>query len=279
MSLRIDPVTGTIGAEVTGLDLRQPIDPESAAALRQALFDHQVLFLPDQHLEIDRQKQVTEIFGPLVSLPYVVPMEGEPFVIRVLKTAEERGGVFGGNWHSDFSFVEAPPAGSVLSAVTLPPYGGDTVWANMIAAYEALSEDLKEIVDARGAIHSGKPYGVKHAPAVATRSGSSMQMTRDDPDADRERVKPAVLTHPESGRRALFVNPTYTTRLDGLSEDESAPILEALYSHAIRPEFCCRHRWRPGDLAIWDNRTTMHYAVNDYAGFDRLLYRTAFGEA
>lgn len=279
MPFSLEPVTGTIGAEVTGLDLSQDLSEELAADLRKALFAHQVLFLRDQHLDLNRQKQVTELFGPLITLPYVVPTADDPFVIRVLKTAEERGGgVFGGNWHSDFSFVEAPPAGSVLSAVTLPPYGGDTVWANMIAAYEALPGDLKGIVDGRGAIHSGKPYGVKHAPPPSARSGASIQMTRDDPEADRERVKPAVLEHPESGRRSLFVNPTYTTRLDGMSEEESAPILEALYKHCTRPEFCCRFRWSPGALVIWDNRTTMHYAVNDYDGFDRLLYRTAFGE-
>lgn len=279
MSFTLEPVTGTIGAEVAGLDLSQDFPQGLAADFRAALFEHQVLFLRDQHLDLALQKQVTELFGPLISLPYVVPMADDPFVIRVLKKAEERGGgVFGGNWHSDFSFVEAPPAGSVLSAVTLPPYGGDTVWANMIAAYEALPADLKEIVDGRGAIHSGKPYGVKHAPPAAARSSASIQMTRDDPEADRERVKPAVLEHPESGRRALFVNPTYTTRLDGMSEDESAPILEALYKHCTRPEFCCRFRWSAGALVVWDNRTTMHYAVNDYDGFDRLLYRTAFGE-
>ena len=278
MTLRLEPVTGTIGAEVPGLDLRAPVSEPQAQALRAALLEHQVLFLRDQHLDIARQKQVTEIFGPLISLPYVVPMEGEPQVIRVMKKAEERGGgVFGGNWHSDFSFVQQPPAGSVLSAVTLPPYGGDTVWANMIAAYEALPADLKQTVDGRGAIHTGKPYGVKHSPPPSARSSASIRMTRDDPEADRERVKPAVLEHPDSGRRALFVNPTYTTRLEGLSEAESAPVLEALYKHCTRPEFCCRFRWSPGALVIWDNRTTMHYAVNDYDGFDRLLYRTAFG--
>ena len=279
MTLQLEPITGTIGAEIRGLDLHRPVSEGLAAALRAALFEHQVLFLPDQHLDIARQKQVTEVFGPLMALPYVVPMKDEPHVIRVLKKAEERGGgVFGGNWHSDFSFVESPPAGSVLSAVTLPPYGGDTVWANMIAAYESLPDALREQVEGRGAMHSGKPYGVKHSPPASKRSSASIHMTREDPEADRERLKPAVLEHPESGRRALFVNPTYTTRLEGLSEAESVPILEALYKHCTLPEFCCRYRWRPGALVVWDNRTTMHYAVNDYDGFDRLLYRTAFGE-
>jgi len=279
-ALDIRPLTGCIGAEIEGLDLKAELAAEVGAALRQALFDHQVLFFRDQHLGIARQKQVTEIFGPLITLPYVVPTAEDPFVIAVLKKAEDRNvGVFGGNWHSDFSFVEAPPAGSLLNAVTIPPFGGDTVWANQIAAYETLSEDLRNIVEGRGAIHTGKPYGVKHSPPKEKRSGASIQMTRDDPEADRERVKPAVLTHPQSGRKALFVNPTYTTRLDGMSEAESRPILDALYWHCTRPDFCCRFRWSPGTLAVWDNRTTMHYAVNDYEGHDRLLYRTAFGDA
>ncbi len=277
MTPTIEPVTGTLGAEVRGVDLNAPLPTALGEALRAALAAHHVLFFRGQHLEIARQKQVTELFGPLLTLPYVVPMADEPQVIRVLKKAEERGGgVFGGNWHSDFSFLETPPVGSVLSAVTVPPYGGDTVWANMVAAYEALPAELKAAVEGRGAIHTGKPYGAAHAPPPDQRSGASIRMTRGDPEADRERVKPAVLTHPESGRRALFVNPTYTTRLEGLSEAASEPILAALYAHCIRPEFCCRYRWQAGDLVVWDNRTTMHYAVNDYDGFDRLLYRTAF---
>ena len=277
--LNIHPMTGTIGAEIDGVDLNELIADGLAEALRQALWRYQVIVFRDQHLDITAQKRLTEIFGPIMRLPYVVPIEDDPEVIAVLKEASEQNvGVFGGDWHSDFSFLESPPAGSVLNAVEVPPYGGDTVWANQVAAFEALAPDLKDVLDGRDAIHVGKPYGAKYAPPEEERANGSVRMTRGDPDADREIRHPAVVTHPQSGRRALFLNPIYTVRLDGMTEAESAPVLERIYKHAIRPEFCCRLRWSPGTVAVWDNRMTLHYAVNDYDGSRRLLYRTTFAE-
>lgn len=275
----IEPVTPNCGARVTNVDLREPVDETLAEALRQALYRHQVLFLPGQGLNLAQQKSVTALFGEPMRLPYVVPIEADPEVVAVKKTAEEVNvGVFGGDWHSDFSFMEVPPAGSVLNAVTIPPVGGDTLWANQVAAFEALDDETKQQLAERGVIHVGAPYGVRHAPPAATRAATSVRMTRGDPEADRERVQPAVRRHPFSGARALFVNPIYSTRLEGMSEADSAPILARLYRHATRPEFCCRHRWRAGDLVIWDNRASLHYAVNDYDGYDRLLYRTTFSD-
>lgn len=261
------------------MDLAAPLDEELAEALRQALYRHQVLFLPGQGLGLAGQKTVTALFGELMRLPYVAPIADDPQVIAVKKSAAEVNvGVFGGDWHSDFSFLPVPPAGSVLSAVTIPPVGGDTLWSNQVAAFEALDDVTKKRLEGRGVIHVGKPYGVKHAPPQEARAAASVRMTRGDPCADEERVHPAVRRHPVSGARALFVNPIYTTRLEGMSEEESAPLLARLYLHATRPEFCCRHRWQPGDLVVWDNRTTLHYAVNDYDGYDRLLYRTTFSD-
>ncbi|MEM7224280.1 MAG: TauD/TfdA family dioxygenase [Pseudomonadota bacterium] len=273
------PLAGYIGARVEGVALSETVDDDLAATLRTALFEHLILVFPEQYLDLARQKEVTEIFGPLRPVPYIEPMAGEPQVIAVLKKAEERNvGVFGGEWHSDFSFLKAPPAGSVLSAVEIPPYGGDTLWASQIAAYESLPTGLKDLIEGRDAVHTGAPYGVKHAPPQEARSGASIKMVRGDPAADRETFHPAVRTHPESGRKALFVNPIYTTRLDGLSEADSRPILERLFRHATRPDITCRHRWSAGDLVVWDNRTTLHYALNDYDGVRRLLYRTTFGD-
>lgn len=275
--MKVEPVTTHCGARIEGVDLSGPVGEDLAQMLRRALYRHQVLFLPGQRLDRAQQKAVTSLFGSLMRLPYVVPTDEDPQVIAVRKSADEvKVGVFGGDWHSDFSFLAIPPAGSVLSAVTIPPVGGDTLWSNQVAAFDALDDGMKTLLEDRGVIHVGAPYGVKHAPPAATRAAVSVKMTRGDPAADEERVHPAVRRHPVSGARALFLNPIYTTRLEGMSEEDSAPVLAGLYRHATRPEFCCRHRWQPGDLVIWDNRTTLHYAVNDYDGYDRLLYRTTF---
>jgi taurine dioxygenase len=252
------PLTGTIGAEITGIDLQEPISDDLAGLLSHALARHQVLFFRDQHLSLEQLKALTRAFGPLMRLPYVQPLAGEPEVIRVLKEADEQGGVFGGDWHTDFSFLERPPAGSVLSAELVPPYGGDTVWASQAAAFETLPEPLQQLLIGRDAIHVGKPYGVKWAPPVTERAGASIKMSRGDPEADTERAHPAVIRHPLTERAASFLNPLYVTRLDGLSEAESRPILDQIQRHATRPEFCCRFRWSPGALAIWGNLFAQH---------------------
>ena len=273
--MREEKMTGRIGAEVSGVDLAQPIGDNLAEALRDALARHQVLVFRDQSLDVEAQKRLTEAFGPLFRDDYITPMDGEPFVIRVLKEADDRGGTFGGDWHSDLSFLPEPPAGSVLSGVEIPSHGGDTVWASQMDAWETLPEPLQKVLDGRDAIHVGKPYGVKWAPPAGTRSNVSMK--RGDPAADEERRHPAAFTHPRTGRRGLFLNPTYTVRLDGLTEAESRPVLEQIQRHVTRPEFQVRLRWKPGTVAVWDNFQTQHYAVNDYFGFRRLMYRTAFG--
>lgn len=276
--IKIEQMTGFMGAEVSGLDIASGISPEQADTLRCALNDFHMIVLRGQHLSIGQQKQLTEVFGPLMKLPYVEPMEEDENVVGVLKEAHERNtGVFGGEWHSDFSFLENPPAGSVLSAVEVPKVGGDTVWASQVAAYSSLPEDLKKVVAGRYAVHIGAPYGVSHRPDPDKEANASIRMTRGDPAADREILHPAVVTHPVSGRQALFLNPIYTTRFEDMSEEESAPILHAVYKHCTRPDFACRLRWQAGDVAIWDNRMCLHYATNDYDGVRRLLYRTTFG--
>ena len=276
-SFDLEPVTPRLGARLTGVDLRQPISESLAAGLREALARHLVLFLPDQFLDIAALKRATGVFGPIMRVPYIAPSPEDPDVVAVLKEADEaRISTFGGDWHSDFSFLERPPGGSLLQAVELPPVGGDTLWADQVTAWETLPDDLRAVVAGRRAIQTGAPYGVSHAPTPGTATSRSITITRGDPEADRERAHPIVRRHPDSGRDALFLNPIYTIRLEGMSEAESAPILARLYAHMTRPEFCCRHRWRPGDLAIWDNRMTLHFAVNDYDGYRRLLWRTTF---
>jgi taurine dioxygenase len=271
------PITGRFGAEVEGVDARAPLDGATAEALRDGLAVHGVLVLRGQHLDAAALKRFAGAFGPLLRLPYVEAAEGEPELIRVKKEATEAGGVFGGDWHADFSFLEAPPAGSVLAALEVPPVGGDTLWCSMAAAWDALPEALKGLLLGRDAIHVGKPYGVRWAPPPETRAGASMRMTRGDPSADAERRHPAVLRCPRTGKLSLFLNPLYVTRLDGLSEAESRPLLDQIQAHCLRPEFQMRLRWGPGDVAVWDNLATQHYAINDYQGARREMLRATFG--
>src|SRR5258708_38430271 len=182
----ISPVAGLIGAEIGGVDLSAAPSPDLAETLRQALAQHLVLLFRGQRLDFAGQKRVTEMLGPLPRVPYIVPSKEDPDVVAVLKEADEtKISVFGGDWHSDFSFLETPPAGSVLYSVEVPPYGGDTIWANQIAAYEALPGDLREIVEGRAAVHLGAPYGVTHKPGPDVRVRRSIQMQRGDPTADR----------------------------------------------------------------------------------------------
>lgn len=273
---RIDvrPIAGALGAEVLGVDLSQPLDDATFAEIEHAFHDRLVLFFHDQQLTPEQHLAFSRRFGPLSRSPYVKHMAEYPDIIAVLKEADERNiSTFGNAWHSDFSFLEEPPMGSVLYAREVPAHGGDTLFANMYSAYEALSEGMRRMLDGINAMHSGRPYGMGGVPADLEVS-RSIEIERNRPEADREVAHPVVRVHPVTGRRALFVNSIYTTRFEGMTEAESRPLLQFLYDHAVRPEFTCRLRWRANDLAVWDNRCTMHYAVNDYDGSRRLMHRT-----
>jgi len=274
-SLTIRPVAGKIGAEVSGVDLSRPPDAAVALALRQALVDHLVLFFRDQDLTPEQQLAFTRLFGLPLRVPYVKHLAEHPDIIAVLKEADERNiSTFGNAWHSDFSFLEEPPMGSVLYGREIPSHGGDTLFANMYEAYDALSGGMKRLLDGLDAIHAGRPYGRGSVP-TDLKTSRSIEIERDKPEADREIAHPVVRRHPDSGRKALFVNAIYTVRFADMTEAESRPLLDFLYQHCIRPEFTCRFRWAAGSLAIWDNRCTLHYAINDYDGQRRLLHRTA----
>ena len=272
--IEISPIAGALGAEIGGVDLAEPPRNSVAAELRRAFVEHCVLFFRDQRLTPEQHLAVSRLFGPLVRMPYVKHMDEYPDIIAVLKEADERNiSTFGNAWHSDFSFLEEPPLGSLLYAREVPRRGGDTIWANMYAAYDALSDGMKRMLDPMRAMHSGRPYGTGGVPKDL-RVSRSIGIERDNPEADREGAQPVVRVHPESGRKALYVNAIYTTRFENMTADESRPLLDFLFEHATRPEFTCRFRWETGSLAIWDNRCTLHYAVNDYDGSRRLMHRT-----
>jgi taurine dioxygenase len=262
----IHPVAGALGAEVSGLDLARPLDDATVAALRQAWLEHLVLFFRDQDLSPAQFLAFARRFGEPIEYPFVRGLDDYPEIIPVLKLAHERVN-FGGVWHSDTAYLDVPPMASMLVAREIPPFGGDTLFANMYLAYETLSDGMKRMLDGLVAVNSS-------AKADASR-------TREDRMKDRAReaardyvaAHPVVRRHPETGRRALYVNVAHTVRFDGMTEEESAPLLAFLFQHQIRPELTCRFRWRPGSIAFWDNRCAQHHAINDYRGHRRLLHR------
>ena len=274
--ISVRPLSGALGAEVSRVDLSEPIPDKVFAEILSAFHTHLVLFFRAQTLTRDHLKGFSRRFGPLFRQPNVEALAGDPDVVAVLQEANETGiSTFGGTWHSDLSYLEAPPMGSVLYAVEVPPHGGDTIWANQYLAYEALSDGFKKMLDGLACVQVGAPHGVAHAPPADLAVSRSIRLVRGDPEADRERLHPTVRTHPETGRKALFVNSVYSLRFEDMSAEESAPLLRYRFDHATRPEFCFRFSWGRGDLAVWDNRCTQHLAVNDYDGFRRLMYRTA----
>jgi len=265
--IEVRPLTGGIGAELFGIDLAEPLDSQAVAEIRQALLDHLVIFFRDQELTPEQQLAFARCFGEPDIYPFVQGLPEHPEVTPILKLEDERVN-FGGIWHSDTVYLDQPPMGTMLHAKELPPVGGDTLFANQYLAYEALSTPLRGFLDGLRAVNSAAKGRVSQTrQARIDDRGTGM-----DPE-DLSAVHPAVRTHPETGRKALFVNVAHTTSFEGMSEEESAPILQYLFQHQVRPEFCCRFRWEPGSLAFWDNRCAQHNPVNDYHGHRRLLHR------
>jgi taurine dioxygenase len=272
-SIVVEPVAGSLGAEVRGLDLRGPLGPDAAAALRETVAAHGVVFLPDQDLDLDQLERVTDELGGRDLTPYVRPVDGRPYVIRVVKEADDELN-FANAWHTDLSYLPAPPAFTLLHAWDVPPAGGDTVWTNMALAFDTLSEGLKATLRSLRAVHSAGPaYGTGgYLEGVKDKTSMAIEPS---PEAHATHVHPVVTRHPDTGREVLFVNPVYTQRFDGWTRAESQPLLSHLHRHAVNENFTCRLRWRPRTLAIWDNRVTMHNALNDYRGVRREMYRTS----
>jgi taurine dioxygenase len=273
----IQPMGATFGAEISGLDVRAMGD-NTEAAVKRAMDEHRVLVFHDQALTPDEQMDFSRRFGPLFKVPYVKPLADHPDVIAVLKEADEVNvSTFGSWWHADFSYLEAPPVYSILHALELPPKGGDTLFADMAAAYDALSDGMKAMLDPLNVMHSGHIYGAKLADTGTQGRMRGVEVTTGHAEADVERAHPLVRLHKPTGRKALFASPTYTTRFEDMTPEESRPLLEFLYAHMSQPQFTLRQRWRPGDLLMWDNRAVTHLAVNDYDGYRRLLHRTTAG--
>jgi len=274
-SLEVLQVAGALGATISGIDLSKVTSSEQLDDVRQALTDHLVVFLPEQDIDLDDLERITDLLGGRDTTPYVTPLNDRPYVIRVIK---ESGDLlnFANAWHSDLSYLPTPPSYTLLHAWEVPAFGGDTVWSNQYLAYETLSRGLRETLAGLRAVHSaGMAYGTGGLLDQA-KSLTSMAIA-PSPDASKEQVHPAVITHPVTNRKALYVNPVYTTRFEGWNQAESEALLSHLYRHSINENLTCRLRWARHTLTIWDNRCTMHNALNDYSGVRREMFRTSVG--
>jgi taurine dioxygenase len=273
--LTIRRLAGALGAEIGGVDLSTELSDATIAAIRAALNQHQVIFFRDQALTPDQHLAFGRRFGPLNVHPYVKGMEGHPEIMEIIKEPADKLN-FGGGWHSDMSFLETPSIGSILYAVQTPEWGGDTLFASQAAAWDALSDGLKATLEGLRAVHSAnKEYSAK-GPSAQKRS--SMQVAEAEGLAG-EFIHPVVKVHPETGRKALYVNPAFTLRFDGWTRRESKPLLDYLFEHSRQEQFTCRFSWRDGSLAFWDNRQVWHYALNDYPGQRRHMRRVTVDPA
>lgn len=271
-SLQVRPVTGVLGAEVDGIDLAD-LDDTALRDLRAAVCRHEVLVVRGQSLDVAEQSIFSRRLGPVGEVPFVVTRPDAPDVIRVVKEADEGAAFnFGGAWHSDFSFQAEPPSFTILAAVDVPPWGGDTVFASMTAAWEELPTAIQDRVRPLVAVHTARDaYSRRMQPLHSGLRG--MEIICDD-SADDEQEHPLVCRHPETGRTVLFYNRAYVRDIVGMDHDEAQSLMAFLHQHTTDARLTYRHRWQAGDVVIWDNRATQHLALNDYAGFRRELNRT-----
>jgi taurine dioxygenase len=263
--IQLRRIAGALGAEIEGVDVARPLGAEVVAEIRQAFLDHLVVFLRTQKLTPQEQLAFARQFGTPMEYPQLKGLAECPLITPVIKLAHEQVN-FGGVWHSDTTYLERPPMASMLYAVETPPYGGDTLFANQYVAYETLSDGLQRTLAGLVGVNSSAKADVSKSREDRLRDeGAELKVLLGE--------HPVVRTHPETGRKALYVNFGHTTRFRGWLEQESAALLDFLFQHQVKPEFTCRFHWEPGSLAFWDNRCTQHNPVNDYHGFKRVMHR------
>ena len=264
-NIKVRPIAGALGAEIHGVDLALPLPDEVITELRQAFLDHLVIFLADQELTPQQQLIFAQRLGEPMEYPLLKGLAECPQVTAVIKLEHEQVN-FGGIWHSDTTYLQRPPMASILYAVEIPTYGGDTLFANQYIAYDTLSDGLKKTLEGLVGINtSTNPQSANTREHRLRDTGTELKVLVGE--------HPVVRTHPETGRKALYVNIGHTTHFKGWTEQESMPLLNYLFEHQVRPEFTCRFRWQRGSLALWDNRCVQHNPVNDYQGFRRVMHR------
>ena len=269
----IEPTRGGVGAYVTEIDLGQDLPGELIGTLIKALGEHGVLFFRDQDINPTQHVALAKRFGTIVANKFLDQVPEFPMIALLQKKAGQNYNV-GGDWHTDHSYEAAPALGSILIARQTPSRGGDTLFANMYSAFDTLSDGLKETLESLSSVH-----GTSHVFGTGARTAKLYAPEEDtrglkaEDFVTQEAVHPMVICHPISGRKVLYVNPGYTQRVVGWTEEECEPLLKMLYEHATRPEHIYRFEWKPGSVAFWDNRCTWHYAVNDYQGTERVMHR------
>ena len=268
--IEVRPIAGSIGAEIHNVDVGQELDDRTIGDIRKALLDHCVIFFRDQKLDAERHKAFTRRFGKIFIHPNYKGMQADPEIIQITREPGDKK-IVGEEWHADTTMMPEPPMGAILYAIEVPPYGGDTLFANQYQAYEALSDGMKKMLSGLRAVHSDR----KVAGPAANKNAFRATKVREDAEW-RETVSthPVVVTHPETGRKLLYVNASYTVGFEGMTDEESQPLLDYLLGHGHRPEFTCRFRWATGSIAFWDNRVCKHLAIHDAGPFRRVMRRT-----
>ena len=268
--IQVEPIAGALGAEISGVDLRESLDDAVFEEIHRAFLDHLVIFFRDQHLTPVQQRDFAARFGPPNQYVFAKGLEECPEVIEIVKEPHETVN-FGGGWHSDTCYLERPPKCTCLLAKETPPLGGDTLFANMYLAYETLSDGMKALLDGLVAINTAS---LLNRGGSNTRFGFSSIQGQNEAAAETTVAEhPAIRTHPETGRKSIYIDALHTPAFKDMSDQESAPVLNYLFEHAVRPEFTCRFQWRPGSMALWDNRCSQHNALNDYHGHRRVMHR------
>ncbi len=277
--MHIEPVRADspCGALIHGVDLAQALSSAQVAGIRSAWLAHQVIAFPGQKLAIEDLERFAFCIGPRGEDPYIAGLPGHPHVVEVKREADEQSKLFAETWHSDWSFLPSPPAGTVLYGEVIPPLGGDTLFADQYAAWDALPQALRAVVEGKQAVHSARGGYSRDGLYGERDKGRSMAILFGD-SALKTRLHPLVRTHPETGRKALFVNAGYTIGIEGMPAAEAGDVLRQLFKHQVEERFVYRHHWSQGMLTLWDNRCLLHAATGGYEGHRRLLLRVTVAE-
>ncbi len=275
-ALGITPSGQSCGASVRGVDLSRPLSDGLIGDIRAAWLEHFVLSFPDQEMSDDDLERFTLYFGPFGDDPFIAPIPGRKHIIAVARSAAESGPIFAEAWHTDWSFQKTPPAGTCLYGITIPPVGGDTLFANQAMALEKMPGDLRARIDGKRAIHSARAGYAKAGAYGEHDKGRAMDIRPSD-DAMATEMHSFIRIHPETAREALFGCAGYIIGVEGMAQEEALDLLGDLYRWQTQHEFQYRHKWSPGTLVMWDNRSVLHMATGGYQGHDRLLHRTTIG--